>query len=229
MRSVLLLFLLSLFAIYPSVNAQKIYNESSGELLFQFSDIDYNNIDIPTNMRFTLFFHWGEYWNFDLTNNLGFYTGGALRNVGFITEDNGVKMKRRSYTLGVPIALKLGSFTDNFFLMGGAEYEWLFHYKQKKFVDGNKSKYSEWLSERTNPFIPSVFAGIQFPGGINLKFKYYLNDFLNKDFTGFDFGEAVNYSNYQNTQVFYISLSFNFRKTKIENIWKGKEVRYAIK
>ena len=86
-----------------------------------------------------------------------------------------------------------------------------FHYKQKQFVGDTKSKYSEWFSDRTERFAPSFFAGIQFPKGINLKFKYYPNDFLNRSFTGQDFGQDVNYAEYTKSNLFYIALTFNFK------------------
>ena len=60
----------------------------------------------------------------------------------------------------------------------------MFHFKQKTFIDGAKYKYSDWFSSRTPTFIPSVFAGIQFPGGLQVKVKYYLDDFLNHKFNG---------------------------------------------
>ena len=130
--------------------------------------------------------------------------------------------------LGVPLAIKLGSFKDNFYIYAGGEYELLFHYKQKLFVDGDKTKYSEWFSDRTNRFLPSVFAGVQFPKGVNLQFKYYLDDFLNRDFRGTDFGVPVSYANYK-TQIYYISLSFNLRNKSFRNNNpdKAQEVNYA--
>ena len=132
-------------------------------------------------------------------------------------------MKRRSYSLGFPVALKLGSFRDHFFLFGGYEWEWMFHYKQKLFLEGNKYKFREWTSDRVNPWIPSFFAGIQFPQGFRLKFKYYLDDFLNPDFTGIDFGEQVDYSAFESTGIWYVSIAFFINKKQIEKMIGGRD------
>ena len=187
--------------------------------------MNFMGADVNTNIRFTLFFHTQQQLNFDLTEHLGFYTGFAIRNVGLIMEDyyqrvgynvdnthpdfnKNTKIKHRSYSLGFPVAVKLGSLSKNFFFYAGGEYEWMFHYKQKKFIDGEKYKFTQWTSDRVNPWVPSLFAGIQFPYGFNLKFKYYLDDFLNKDFRGTDFGVPVDYSQFESSRIWYISLSF---------------------
>lgn len=223
------------------IDAQRIYHSSGGEVIFSGADVNFNGTDVNTNVRFTLFFHTQQLINLDLTGNIGIYTGFAIRNVGLITEDlyqnmgflnidnthpdynKNTKYKRRSYSLGFPIALKLGSFDKNFFFYGGAEYEWMFHYKQKLFVNDEKRKITEWTSNRVNSWIPSFFAGIQFPQGFNLKFKYYLDDFLNPSFTGIDFGEQVDYSQYESTGIWYISLAFFINKKQIQTMMDGFE------
>ncbi|MBN1180978.1 MAG: hypothetical protein JXB49_01735 [Bacteroidales bacterium] len=218
-----LLFIIILFVFsWNTIHSQEkkrypdVYPVTSGEFIFCNGDVEMNGENQETKMRFSFFFHYGQYWHVDLNNNFGFYSGGAIRNVGLKTKNEGDynKVIRRSYSLGMPFAFKLGSFDDHFFVFGGAECEWMFHYKQKFFNDNGKNKTSEWFSDRTNPFAPSVFAGIQFPKGLNLKFKYYLDDFLNKDYTGSDFGQTVNYSTYK-TRMFYISISFDFKTKEI--------------
>ena len=125
------------------------------------------------------------------------------QNVGYDVDETdpnynkNTKIKHRSYSLGFPLAIKVGSFEDNFFAYGGVEYEWMFAYKQKKFLDGEKYKFTQWNSDRVNTWIPSWFVGLQFPGGINLKFKYYMDDFLNQEFVGQDFGQDVDYSQFE--------------------------------
>jgi len=220
------LFILILSLAFFSLEAQNknIYLSTGGEIILSGADVNFNGTDVNTNARFTIFFHLQTQLNFDLSNNVGLYSGLAIRNVGLIMEDyfqnvgydvdqshpdynKNTKIKHRSYALGFPIAIKLGSFDDNFFAFGGVEYEWLFHYKQKKFIDGAKFKFKEWTSDRVNPWIPSWFVGLQFPGGVNLKFKYYMDDFLNQDFSGQDFGVDVDYSQFESTGIWYISLS----------------------
>lgn len=229
MKKIIFVFALFIFCKSNFINAQAVYPVSSGEMIFSFADVEENGINVPSNMRFTIFFNYGQYWHFDVNNNVGFYTGGAVRNVGFITEQDDRKIKRRSYSLGLPLALKLGSFKDNIYIFGGGEYEWLFHYKQKIFVNDSKIKKTEWFSDRTKRFIPSVFTGIQFPKGLNVKFKYYLDDFLNKNFIGTDLGEDVDYSDFSQTQVYYISVSFQIKSNKYKEHYKAKKFDVAFK
>jgi len=45
-----------------------------------------------------------------------------------------------------------------------------------------------------------------------------MNDFLNKDFTGQDFGEDVNYSQFESTGIWYISLSTMIKWKSIKRV-----------
>ncbi len=239
MKKTVALLTLALALGLLNTTAQKVYHSSGGEIIFSGADVSFARTDVNTNVRFTLFFHLQQHLNLDLTNNIGLFTGLNIRNVGMIQEDlyqnigfanvdnehsnwnKSTKMKRRSYSLGFPLALKLGSFSKHFFLFAGGEYEWMFHYKQKLFIDGNKAKFNEWTSDRVNPWIPSLFAGIQFPQGVRLKFKYYMDDFLNTSFTGVDFGQEVDYSQFQSSGIWYISVAFFFNKKQIEKMMSG--------
>jgi len=225
-----LVLILTLLAFGSAQAQTDIYTVSSGEMIFSWADAE-QQIPFPGGEmqgvssipRFSVFLHLGQYVHLDFNDALGIYSGLALRNIGFITEDDALdieKEKHRSYTLGLPLALKLGSFKNHFYVFGGAEYELLFHYKYKYWIDGDKHKTSEWFSDRTNRFVPSVFAGVQFPRGLNLKFKYYLDDFLNNDFKKGD-NPRNDYSRYGKTQMFYISLSWQFDTRDIEKLWGG--------
>ena len=238
MKQVLWILVLSVAVISLEAQSNRIYHSWGGEIILSGADMNFNGTSVSTNMRFTLFFHTQQFINFDLTDNVGLLGGFAIRNVGLIMEDlyqnvgydvdnthpdfnKNTKIKHRSYSLGFPVAFKVGSFDKNYFVYAGGEYEWMFHYTQKKFIDGEKHKFTEWTSDRVNPWIPSLFAGIQFPGGINLKFKYYLDDFLNKDFTGRDFGEDVDYSQFESSNIWYISLSVMINKKQLQKITGG--------
>ena len=240
MKKTALILSIALLLAFSDLHSQRIYHSNGGEIIFSGADVNYMGTDVNTNIRFTLFFHTQHHLNLDLTNNIGLFTGFGIRNVGLITEDlyqnigflditnehpdynKNTKIKRRSYSLGFPIALKLGSISKHFFLFGGYEWEWMFHYKQKLFIDGEKHKFKEWASDRVNPWVPSVFGGIQFPQGFRLKFKYYMDDFLNPSFTGIDFGEPVDYSQFQSSGMWYISLSFFLNRKQIQK-WMGGE------
>lgn len=212
----------------PQPPEPKIYSTSGGELIFSFANVTNGGEDVSTNLRFSGFFHLAEYWHFDFTDNFGMFTGFGLRNVGIITKDDGiiirkhanilteetedVTIKRRAYSLGVPLAMKLGDFNRRVFFYAGGEAELMFHYKEKLFIDGDKEKkFNEWFSKRTNLINPSLFGGIQFRSGANLKFKYYLLDFLNQEYTERTGG--ISQQPYRNleSQMFYLSLSWNLR------------------
>ena len=215
--------------------SQKVYSTSSGELIFSFANVNNSGAPVSSLMRFTCFFHTGEYWHMDLSPMLGIFTGVGIRNVGFITKgqndpaqlaDNSIdEVKRRSYTLGFPLAIKFGSFKDNFYLYAGGEYELLFHYKEKHFKGGTKIKTTEWFSNKTNRFLPSVFVGMQLPRGMNLKLKYYLYDFMNRDYV--DENGNKPYANLK-SQVFYLSLSFNVRTRRVKDKITHKDTNIAL-
>jgi hypothetical protein len=212
------------------IYAQKPYQVSGGELIFSSGTFE-NALSqkISSNVRFTFFPHIGHYWHYDFSNHLGFFSGLSLRNIGMITfEDaytydgrifNDVKTKRRSLSLGVPLAIKLGSFSEHYFLYLGGQYEWMFHYKEKHFVDNKKIKSAEWFSNNVRPFIPSVFAGIQFPKGINLRFTHMAGDFLNQD-------EIPLLSR---SGIYYLSVSFQMKTKELRKKMKEEEPKnYAL-
>lgn len=234
-----LIFILTIVTIETRAQ-KKIYHSNGGEVILSGADVGFNGTAVNTNLRFTLFFHTQHHLNFDLSNHLGLFTGLGIRNVGFIVEDyyqnvgfanvdnnhpnwnKNTKFKRRSYSLGFPLAIKIGNFDKHFFFFAGGEYEWMFHYKQKLFLDGNKTKFTEWTSDRVNPWIPSLFAGVQFPQGFRLKFKYYMDDFLNTSFRGTDFGQAVDYSGFESTGMWYVSMAFFINEKHLEKLRSGE-------
>ena len=231
MKNISLIIIL-LVSAYVGLSAQKTYTENGGELIFSFSDVEYRNVNIDTKMRFTMFFHLGRQRHYDFSDILGIYSGFGLRNIGFTTDYGSYVEKRRTYSLGIPAALKIGSFNNHMYFYGGGEYEMFFHYKQKQKSTGAKLKYNEWFSKRTERIMPSLFCGVQFPGGINLKAKYYLKDFLNRDFRGNDFGQLIDYSDFNSTKVFYIALTFNFKSKDLKKLYnpgESREVRFADK
>jgi len=227
MKKFLLIVVLFISVPLIQVNAQKFYHTLGWEFLFQWAYIEKTGPSIvSTPVRFTGFLHLGSYYHLDFTNNIGLYTGLAVRNVGFIyDEDVPQKTIRRSYTLGLPVALKLGSFKDHLYFFGGGEYELLFVYKGKRWMSyersGPKLKETAWFSNKTERFVPSVFAGVQFPGGVNLKFKMYLGDFLNINYVGPDFGQQdVSFAEFTKINLYYISVSWQFRTDKAKDYIK---------
>ena len=202
-------------------NSQEVYAISSWESLFQWAEVPATPqagvTAINEQLRYTIFLNVGQYWHVDFNNAIGLYSGLAIRNVGFIYDtDIPTKTIRRSYNLGIPLALKLGVFDKHLYIFGGAEYELLFHYKEKQWAStdrsGGKISDNEWFSNKTKRFVPAVFGGIQFPGGFNVKYKYYLENFMNSSFVGTDLNVPdVSYANYENIQMHYISISWQIR------------------
>jgi hypothetical protein len=225
--------------------AQKFYPVTSGEMIFSQGRASFTEEFmtqypgarlVANNVRYTIFLHIGQYFHCDFNNNIGLFTGLAIRNVGMITDETlpqtvsttgasvpyvDYNICRRQYMLGVPLALKLGSFKNHLYFFGGGEYEVAFHLKEKYWTgsfdrSGPKTKSMEWFSSQTPTFLPSVFIGVQFPGGVNLKFKYYLTDFLNTDYQvsgnshdGSTFSIS-DQSRYKSSQLAYFSLCWQF-------------------
>jgi hypothetical protein len=234
-------------AVSVPAMAQKVYPVTSGEIIFSQTNSSFKQEFLnqypgaslsADNVRFTCFLHIGQYFHMDFNNSFGMYSGLAVRNVGMITDEtlpqtvgNTEEYKRynivrRQYMLGVPLAIKLGSFKNHFYVFGGGEYEMAFHFKEKYWTDsydrsGSKTKSTQWFASETPTFIPSLFVGIQFPGGVNLKFKYYLNDFLNNGYksgNNSQAGSTFNVSDltrYQSSQLMYVSLCWQFNTSDL--------------
>jgi hypothetical protein len=210
----LLIFMLS------AVKAQTShYTSASSEMIFSFAKIKKNGSEIGSNLRWSPVFNIQVLRNHNFTQHFGLFHGFAIRNVGFIYDIPGTDTlkKFRTYNLGIPLGFKLGNINNGFFLYGGYEFEIPFNYKEKTFIGERKEdKFSVWFSDRTDWWTQSVFAGINFRGGFNIKFKYYLNNFFNKSFyeTRTENGLAVKYEPFKdfNANVFYISIDWNVFK-----------------
>lgn len=231
-RFFIILLFLSAFGA-GEIFAQKVYSITSGEMIFSNGTVEFTDqymqqfpdaraSSMPT--RFTAVVHLTQYWHLDFNSKVGLYTGIGVKNVGLISDEklyNGApgiesyqpyKIIRRVYTGGIPFALKVGSFKDNLYFFGGGEVEFPIHYKEKYWNShsrsGSKTKTKAWFSSNTEPILPSVIAGVQFPGGVNLKFKYYLTDFLDHSSTNTNFISDL--TRYKTSQVWYLSLSWQF-------------------
>ncbi len=195
------------------VNAQdkKVYTTTSGELIFSFADINYKDSEASSVLRFSPVVNIQNMVNIDKSDHFGLFTGLAVRNIGFIydvSDQPGVRMKYRTYNLGIPIGVKLGNLNDKF-LFAGYELEIPINFKEKTFIDEHKTKNSVWFSNQVTTFNSSFMVGIQFPYGAALKFKYYTSNFFNKDYTKSDGSKPYANSDYN---VFYFSLSFGLLK-----------------
>jgi Outer membrane protein beta-barrel domain len=222
MKSIFTLFVFSMVVTAASIGqSSKAYYSVGGEMIFSFADMEDQGREANSLMRWAPVFNLQGFINSDISQHFGLFSGLAIRNVGYIYDeyqdtdplsDIVYKKKFRTYNLGIPVGFKIGNLSSMYFY-GGYEIEFPFHYKEKTFDDGDKiDKITGWFSNRTENFQHGLLAGIQFPEGINLKFKYYFSEFHNQDFT--DSAGNKPYAGLK-SNVFYFSLSYAmFRDVK---------------
>jgi len=196
-------------------DAKKVYTTTSGELIFSLANITDNGNEEGSILRFSPVVNIQNWVNIDKTDNFGLFTGLSVRNVGFIYDVPGTstRKKYRTYNLGIPVGVKIGNLSKSF-LFAGYELEVPVNYKEKTFINEDKEdKDNIWFSNRVNTFNHSLMLGVQMPYGATLKFKYYLTNFFNKDYTATD-SQGVQFKPYANmdVNVFYFSLSFGLLK-----------------
>lgn len=198
---------------YP-LRHKKSYTTWGGDgPLLSFGDIKYAGEHVKNIPRFTFFFNVGHNYNYDFNRHFGIFTGLNLKNIGLITKDNdSIKLKRRVYTVGIPIGFKIGDLRrGSFFFFAGGSYDLAFNYKEKRFLNGDKvNKFNEWFSDRTPLLMPSLFAGLRIKPGFGLKFQYYPNDFFNKDYKETVAGVSVKPYKDVESKMFYATLSYDF-------------------
>lgn len=193
---------------------KKLYSSTSLEIIFSFAEVGADSISISNVMRFAPVVNFQWLLNYDMSKNFGVYSGLDIRNLGFIREnlavDPNLKFKHRVYTFGLPLGLKVGDLDNGVFVYFGGQVEWAWNYKEKRFEDKEKvDKFVEWNSKRVNQIQTSAFVGINFPYGMNIKFKYYFTDLLNEDFVQYDANGTANYPYAgQRSQIFYFSINF---------------------
>jgi hypothetical protein len=231
MKHLLSTLLCIILISFESNGQSKTYVTSGLELIFSWAEISDNNKGESADLRFAPVINIQSFFHKDFNEHFGLFSGLALRNVGYIysnyklpvtatnTVITTVEKRFRSYNLGIPIAIKLGNL-NKIFVYGGYEFELPFLYKEKKYEGGDKTeKITGWFSDRQQSFYHSVLVGIQFPYGMNLKFKYYLTEFHNQNYVANDGSKP--YSGLL-SNVFYISLnSMLFRNASINTT--GKE------
>ncbi len=223
----LLTISIALIIVYSSsAQGKKIYTVTSGEWIFSFANIKTGGTDVSSIIRFSPVFNFQNIANYDVSDKFGLIGGLALRNVGFIYDvpNSNIKMKYRTYNIGIPVGFKIGNL-KRAFLYGGYELEIPVNFKTKTFTNEDKTgKSSVWFSSQTTTFNSALFVGVQLPLGGNLKFKYYLSNFFNKDYTAQD-SQGNPYKPYQdmNVNVFYFSLNFFILKNTHFYYEKGVE------
>jgi len=231
MKKSLILFLVLSIIFITDANAQKkssTYFTSGGELIFSFASIDNKGDDGGNVMRFTGFLHLQGLLNHDFNNTLGIFTGLAIRNVGFIYNnwETGLKKKYRTYNLGIPFGFKLGAMNRTH-MYAGYEIEFPTNYKEKTFNNERKDdKFNIWFTSRVPTIYNTVFVGIQFRYGINLKFKYYLTNFFDQSYSEIN-NDGIKEQPFKDidVRIFYFFLNINlFRGSKFS--YSRDELKY---
>ncbi|TNF41407.1 MAG: hypothetical protein EP311_07245 [Cytophagales bacterium] len=202
-----LLLLFSSFSLWAQESSSNgWYSVSSTETILSLGSVKATGLETNNVVRFTPFFNYAVTLHKDFSDKAGFYFGVDIRNVGIITDLNdSVRVKQRTYNLGIPIALKFGDMKGN--LVGiGINNEFAINYKQKTYVNDEKSKTNIWFSDRTKIYLPSAFIEFKAKTGNYIRFKYYLTDYLIEE------NQAVNVAgvNYRPTQsnMMYLSVGF---------------------
>jgi hypothetical protein len=138
-----------------------------------------------TTPRFSAIPFLGFNVNYDFAKNVGLYTGVNIKNIGFIEKFSNPDstVKRRVYTIGAPIGIKIGGIKYGSYLILGIGADFPFHYKEKGYTKRNdKTKYSEWFSDRTPRVMMYAFVGAHLAPVLTFKAQYYPTNFLNQDY-----------------------------------------------
>jgi hypothetical protein len=202
----------TLIAVSVKSQSKSPYWSTGGEMIFSWASIQDQGADASSTMRWAPVLNLQSMLNKDYSENFGVFTGLAVRNVGYIydnyTEPSTeivYKKKFRTYNLALPVGVKIGNL-NGMFIYGGYEIEVPFVYKEKTIANGDKiDKNVDWFSKRVEPFQHGPLVGIQFPYGLNVKFKYYLSEFHNQGYENADGSKP--YAGLK-SNIWYLSLSY---------------------
>ncbi len=210
MKLRLCFFAFAVFCI-SNIQAQKVYTSTQLKLIFSTaSEIERNGSEIKSPMRFSGFFNYAIMTNIDLGKYIGVSIGGEIKNIGIILKDSIFRTKHRAYAVGIPLYLRFGNMDRRWYLFAGGQYDYLFGYKEKVFVNGSKLKRIGDYSNDVNPFIPSAFIGFRAKSGTTFSINYMLDNFFSKDYRFKDPTQNDRLFNqgYTNSQIIYFTIGF---------------------
>ncbi len=158
------------------------FNSDVEGSILQFTKLINDGKTIATTPRYTLFFNGGVDVNYKISKPFKAYTGLYFKNIGLIDKyGDSLKIKRRMYTIGAPLGLKI-NVKENLKFKIGADFNLVFNYKEKVFRNGDKTaKFNEFFSNKTPLFYPSIFAGIVVYK-ISISANYYPYNFFNTNY-----------------------------------------------
>ena len=219
MKKLILLLFVSSGIVFQANSQVSVYASGGPEIIFSVAEIDDPVRNGYNILRFAPVLNIMVNGNIDFGRHFGLTFGGAIRNVGFIYQYNdtavgsnlAIKKKYRNYVFALPVGIKVGVM-NSWLFYGGYEIEFPFAYKEKTFVNNTKTKFVEWFTPRVPAYYNSFYVGVQFPYGFSLKFKYYLSEFFNQEYTASDGTQP--YLGLK-SNIWYFSLNFGiFRNTK---------------
>lgn len=217
-RSITALYLIACFTATAQTTGRENYMSSGSEFNFSAPVLDVNGNDAGAVVRFAPWVNAQQTLNIDQSEHFGLFIGLSIGNNGFIWDDpnSNFRYKFRTYNLGLPVGIKLGNMNGNL-LFAGYSPEWAFNYKEKVFANEEKiDKLVVWFSDRNETLCHAVFLGFQSHYGTTIKFKYYVTNFHNTDFTVTNNGvESKPYEGF-NANVVSVSLGFAlFKKYEV--------------
>lgn len=191
-----------------------------------------------TTPRFTAMVNIGFNFHYDLNKSFGVFTGIGLKNLGFIEKNaytfNGedVTIKRRVYTIGVPLGFKFGNLRDRTFVFAGGGIDLPFNYREKRFTKRSNKLYkdSEWFSDQAATLMPYVFIGASVNPGFIVKAQYYPGNFFNEDYetknnSGITYRPYAGYKANIFSLCFSIDVHYNQYKIQEKEYQKMKQER----
>lgn len=209
-------------ATYAQETVKSSYFSGGSEIAFTTPLLDVNGSDKGAVVRFAPVVNVQRYLNKDMSDKFGLFFGLSVGNVGFIYDvpESDYRYKYRTYNLGLPVGIKLGTMNGGLFF-AGYSFEWPFNYKEKEFLNEEKEdKTVVWVSDRNETIQQAVMAGFQLGNGSCIKVKYYFTNFHNEDFSetrNID-GVDVSVKPYEGLKANILQLSLGFALFKDETL-----------
>ncbi len=135
-----------------------------------------------SHLRFSFIANLALHFNYDFDPGFGMFIGLGIKNIGFTESIGDSIIKRRVYTIGVPIGFKVGDIMGRNYVFGGGGVDVPFNYREKGIKDRHKTRSSEFFSDKTASVMPYLFAGACLKPGITLKGQFYPSNFFNVDY-----------------------------------------------
>jgi len=160
-------------------------------------------------VRFSML-NFGYHFNYDFDEHFGIFTGLGIKNIGFIEKNGDSTTKRRVYTVGLPLGFKLGNLQKKHYGFIGGGVDFPINYREKRFVKRNdKYKFNEFFSDRTEAYMPYIFAGISCGTGTTIKAQYYPGNFFNTGFEEDNNGRTVQPYRAYRVNLVYITVGLD--------------------